>query len=83
MRDHLAADLLTDPPPLLVLQALLAQNLMSFTEFAFSVVRPGIAFKPNWHLEAVTEKLRKWLPVRSVVSSSLCPRERSNRYARR
>ena len=57
MRDHLAADLLTDRPPHLVLQALLAQNLMSFTEFAFSVVRPGIPFKPNWHLEAVTEKL--------------------------
>jgi hypothetical protein len=75
MRDPLAADLLTDPPPRLVFQALLAQNLMAFTEFAFSVVRPGISFKPNWHLEAVTEK--------SVVSSSLCPRERSNRYARR
>jgi hypothetical protein len=34
MRDHLAANLLTDPPPHLVFQALLAQNLMSFTEFA-------------------------------------------------
>ena len=30
---------------------------MSFTEFAFGVVRPGITFKSNWHLEAVTEKL--------------------------
>jgi hypothetical protein len=57
MRDHLAA--LTDPPPYLVFQALLAQNLMAFTEFAFSVVRPGISFKPNWHLEAVTERLSK------------------------
>src|SRR5262245_44102475 len=57
MRDHLAA--LTHPPPDLVFQALLAQNLMAFTEFAFSVVRPGVSFKPNWHLEAVTEKLSK------------------------
>src|SRR5262249_61535568 len=57
MRDHLAA--LTDPPPDLVFQALLAQNLMAFTELAFSVVRPGVSFKPNWHLEAVTEKLSK------------------------
>ena len=57
MRDPLAADLLTDPPPHLVLQALLAQNLMAFTEFAFGVVRPGIPFNPNWHLEAVIEKL--------------------------
>jgi predicted phage terminase large subunit-like protein len=48
---------LTDPPPHLVFQALLAQNLMAFTEFAFSVIRPEISFKPNWHLEAVTEKL--------------------------
>jgi hypothetical protein len=47
----------TDPPPDIVLQALLAHDLMAFTEFAFGVVRPGIPFKPNWHLEAVTHKL--------------------------
>ena len=57
MRDPLAADLLTDPPPHLVFQALLAQNLVAFTAFAFGVVRPGIPFNPNWHLEAVIEKL--------------------------
>jgi predicted phage terminase large subunit-like protein len=52
----------TDPPyypPQVVLQALVAQNLTSFTEYAFSVVRPGVEFKPNWHLEAVTEKLSR------------------------
>ena len=43
--------------PEVVLQALLANNLTSFTQYAFGVVRPGIIFKPNWHLEAVTEKL--------------------------
>ena len=48
---------LTDYPPQVVLQALLANNLTSFTEFAFGVVRPGITFKPNWHFEAVTDKL--------------------------
>jgi hypothetical protein len=48
---------LTDYPPQLVLQALLANNLTSFTEFAFRVVRPGITFKPNWHFEAVAHKL--------------------------
>ena len=48
---------LTDYPPQVVLQALLANNLTSFTEFAFGVVRPGIPFKPNWHFEAVTHKL--------------------------
>jgi predicted phage terminase large subunit-like protein len=48
---------LADYPSQLVLQALLAQSLTSFTEFAFGVVRPGIPFKPNWHFEAVTHKL--------------------------
>jgi len=46
-----------DYHPRVVLQALLASNLTSFTEFAFGVVRPGIPFKPNWHFEAVTYKL--------------------------
>ena len=30
---------------------------MAFTEFAFSVVRPGVLLKRNWHLDAVTYKL--------------------------
>jgi hypothetical protein len=46
-----------DIGPNIALQALLAHDLTAFTEFAFSVVRPGIQFKPNWHLEAVTHKL--------------------------
>jgi predicted phage terminase large subunit-like protein len=48
-----------DPNPDMLLQALLANDLMAFTEFAFSVVRPGIKFKPNWHLEAITHKLEQ------------------------
>ena len=48
---------LPDYPAKVVLQALLASNLTSFTEFAFGVVRPGITLKPNWHFEAVTHKL--------------------------
>jgi predicted phage terminase large subunit-like protein len=51
------ANRFSDYSPQLVLQALLASNLTSFTEFAFGVVRPDILFKPNWHLEAVTYKL--------------------------
>jgi predicted phage terminase large subunit-like protein len=43
--------------PQLVLQALLATNLTSFTEFAFGVVRPDVQFRPNWHFEAVTDIL--------------------------
>ena len=46
-----------DVSPQLVLQALFAKDLTAFTEFAFGVVRPGVPFKPNWHLDAVTYKL--------------------------
>jgi predicted phage terminase large subunit-like protein len=48
---------LADYSPQVAFQAALAQHLMAFTEFAFSVVRPEVVFKPNWHLEAITEKL--------------------------
>ena len=57
MHNALDAGRFADYPPEVVLQVLLANNLTSFTEFAFGVVRPGVSFKPNWHLEAVTEKL--------------------------
>ena len=55
--DTMTAAISANPSPDIVLQALLAHDLMAFTEFAFGVVRPGILFKPNWHLEAVTYKL--------------------------
>ena len=46
MRDHSDADPLTEYPPLhLVFQAVLAQDLMAFTEFAFGVIRPGNPFQ--------------------------------------
>jgi hypothetical protein len=51
------ADRRVQYPDHVVFQAVLAENLMAFTEFAFGVVRPGIPFKSNWHLEAITEKL--------------------------
>jgi hypothetical protein len=54
---HLGPDILDDCPPRRVFHALLATDLMAFTEFAFGVIRPGVPFKPNWHLEALTYKL--------------------------
>jgi predicted phage terminase large subunit-like protein len=57
MQNTTDAGRLADYAPQVVLQAVLATNLTSFTEFAFGVVRPGIVFKPNWHFEAVTHKL--------------------------
>ena len=44
-------------PSEFVLKTLLAHDLMAFTQFAFGVVRPGIPYKSNWHLEALTHKL--------------------------
>jgi predicted phage terminase large subunit-like protein len=44
-------------PDRAVFQALVAQNFNAFSEFAFGVVRPGVPFKPNWHLQAMAEKL--------------------------
>ena len=55
--DAMIATTSADISPNVVLQALFANDLMAFTEFAFGVVRPGILFKSNWHLEAVTHKL--------------------------
>jgi hypothetical protein len=51
--------LLSEPPhtEVAVYCALLAEDLYSFIEYAFGVVRPGIAFKPNWHIEAIAYKL--------------------------
>jgi predicted phage terminase large subunit-like protein len=44
-------------PDSVVFRALLAHNLNAFCEFAFGVVRPGVRFKRNWHLDAMAEKL--------------------------
>src|SRR5262245_43103979 len=49
----------SDPPRQLLFQAVLSQHLMSFTEFAFGVVRPGVRLRSNWHLEAVTDALSR------------------------
>src|SRR6516165_1665071 len=54
MQNTTHAGRFADHAPQVVLQAVLATNLTSFTEFAFGVVRPDITFKPNWHFEAVT-----------------------------
>jgi len=57
MLDTSSNDNFVDYPPHLLFQALLATDLTAFIEFAFSVLRPGVVFKPNWHLEAIACKL--------------------------
>src|SRR5262249_48050781 len=50
---------LADPTRHMLFRAMLSEHLMSFTEFAFGVVRPGVRFKSNWHLEAVADSLSR------------------------
>src|SRR5262245_302222 len=59
MLTPLDASSLADPPQHVLFRAMLSEHLMSFTEFAFGVVRPGVAFRSNWHLEAVTDSLSR------------------------
>src|SRR5262245_12905936 len=59
MLTPLDAASLTDPPQHVLFRAMLSEHLMSFTEFAFGVVRPGVPFRSNWHLEAVTDSLSR------------------------
>ena len=76
------ADRLVHSPDRVVFQALLAQNLNAFSEFAFSVVRPGLAFRPNWHLEAMAEKLSQVASgkIRRLIIT-LPPRNLKSLYA--
>jgi predicted phage terminase large subunit-like protein len=41
--------------------AVLRTDLTAFTERAFATVSPGDHYEPNWHIEAMTEALRKVL----------------------
>jgi hypothetical protein len=76
------ADRLVHHPDHVVFQALLAQNLNAFSEFAFGVIRPGLLFKPNWHLEAVAEKLSQVASgkIRRLIMT-LPPRNLKSLYA--
>ncbi|MEO0870494.1 MAG: phage terminase large subunit [Pseudomonadota bacterium] len=42
-----------------LLQALLRTDLTSFVRKVFSTVAPGAVYKHNWHIEAITEQLRR------------------------
>ena len=57
---HTSTDTFVDYPSRVVFQALLATDLTAFTEFAFGVIRPGIAFKPNWLSLSETQTRTYW-----------------------
>src|SRR5216684_6189585 len=40
-----------------VLRAALATDFRSFVQYVFGVLRPGIEFRPNWHIDAMAYKL--------------------------
>ena len=39
-----------------VLQAILATDFRAFVDYVFGLLRPGIPFKPNWHIDAMAHK---------------------------
>lgn len=39
------------------LQAVISLDLRAFIEFSFGVLRPGVIFRPNWHIDAMAHKL--------------------------
>ena len=43
--------------PQAALRALLATDFASFIRYTFSVLRPGVEFRPNWHIDAMAYKL--------------------------
>src|SRR6266478_4570439 len=43
--------------PQAILRAILATDFRSFIEYSFGVLRPGIKFRPNWHIDAMAYKL--------------------------
>jgi predicted phage terminase large subunit-like protein len=43
--------------PQVALRAALATDFSSFIRYTFGVLRPGIEFRPNWHIDAMAYKL--------------------------
>jgi len=40
-----------------IYRAILARDFRTFVEYVFRLLRPGIPFKPNWHIDAMTHKV--------------------------
>jgi predicted phage terminase large subunit-like protein len=40
-----------------IFRAILATDFRSFVEYVFGLLRPGIPFKPNWHIDAMAHKV--------------------------
>ena len=42
--------------PARIFQAILATDFRAFVDYVFGLLRPGIPFKPNWHIDAMAHK---------------------------
>src|SRR5712664_443011 len=40
-----------------IFRAILATDFRSFVEYVFGLLRPGIPFRPNWHIDAMAHKV--------------------------
>jgi predicted phage terminase large subunit-like protein len=40
-----------------VYRAILATDFRAFVEYSFALLRPGVEFKPNWHIDAMAHKI--------------------------
>jgi predicted phage terminase large subunit-like protein len=40
-----------------VYRAILATDFRAFVEYVFALLRPGVEFKPNWHIDAMAHKI--------------------------
>ena len=43
--------------PKQVYRAILATDFRAFVEYVFGLLRPGVEFKPNWHIDAMAHKV--------------------------
>jgi hypothetical protein len=46
-----------DASPQQIYRAILATDFRAFVDYVFGLLRPGIPFKPNWHIDAMAHKV--------------------------
>ena len=57
MTDQTTNPMVEDVSAQAALRALLATDFASFIRYTFGVLRPGVEFRPNWHIDAMAYKL--------------------------
>ena len=57
MTDQTTNTMVEDVSAQAALRAVLATDFASFIRYTFGVLRPGVEFRPNWHIDAMAYKL--------------------------